>query len=170
MAIWGKFQRLEMFLANSGLQCACDYFTQALDDHSAVASRIFNRPVGAFERVDLEGGIFALEQVFHTKVRTECFFESHRNYVDFQLVLWGAEQMEVVDIEKLDIDVDYRTEKDLVLYHDTERASKIVLERGDLGIFFATDAHMGMPLFQKSDLVYKTVLKVPRMLLGESWA
>ena len=45
--------------------------------------------------------IFALEQVFYTKDRKECFIESHKKYIDFQLILSGNEQMEYIDIDKL---------------------------------------------------------------------
>jgi YhcH/YjgK/YiaL family protein len=105
--------------------------------------------------------IFALEQVFYTKDRESCFIESHRNYIDFQLVLSGAEQMEYVDIDKLTVSNPYDVSKDLIKYEMTDHTSKFLLESGDLAIFLLDDAHIGLPKFKEPELVYKTVIKLP---------
>jgi len=161
MAIIGNVYKLESFLKNQNLEVVFDYFKQSLDEHSAVHKRIFNLPVGSFEKINLSKNIFALEQVFYTKERKECFIESHKKYIDFQLVLSGREQMEYIDISKLKIYECYDEEKDLITYKFVDNTSKFLLENEDLAIFFPDDGHIGLPKFKDSELVYKTVIKVP---------
>ena len=47
---------------------------------------------------DLGKGIFALEQIFETKEIKDCFYESHKNYIDIQIMLEGSEIMHLFDI------------------------------------------------------------------------
>jgi len=130
MAIIGNIDKLDKQLADKNLQTVFDYFTQALDKTSEVHKRIFNLPEGSFEKVPLSADVFALEQVFHTKQREQCFFESHKKYIDFQLILNGVEQMEHIDIDKLVVDKAYDSAKDLITYHLVDHSSKIVIQSG----------------------------------------
>jgi len=166
MAIIGNIYKLEKFLLEKKLHVVFDYFNQALDKKSEVHKRIFDLPVGSFEKVPLADNVFALEQVFYTKNREECFIESHRKYIDFQLILRGNEQMEYSDIKKLDIKNSYDEQKDLITYKFTDQTSKFLLQENDLAIFFPDDAHMGLPKYKGSELVYKTVIKLPIELWG----
>jgi YhcH/YjgK/YiaL family protein len=164
MAIIGNIYKLEKFLKNKKLDIVFDYFKQAIDKNNNIHKRIYNLPVGSFERVDLQDDIFALEQVFYTKDREECFIESHKKYIDFQLILSGTEQMEYIDIDKLDIDKEYDEDKDLITYKMVDNTSRFLLEKNDLAIFFPDDGHIGLPKYGKPELVYKTVIKFPMEL------
>lgn len=159
--IIGNIYKLEKFLQEKNLEVVFTYFKGALDAQSEVHKRIFSLNAGAFEKVNITDNIFALEQVFYTKRREECFIESHRKYIDFQLILSGVEQMEYVDIDKLEIENSYDESKDLIIYKLTDETSKLLLQSGDLAIFFPDDAHIGLPMFQESKLVRKTVIKLP---------
>ena len=161
MAIIGNIYKLEFFLENKGLHVMFDYFKQAIDFQSDIHKRIFSLPVGSFEKINITDDIFALEQVFYTKNREECFIESHTKYIDFQLILSGNEQMEYIDIDKLEIDKSYDEQKDLITYKLTDNTSKFLLQKNDLAIFFPDDAHIGVPKYNKPELVYKTVIKLP---------
>jgi YhcH/YjgK/YiaL family protein len=161
MAIIGNIHKLENFLKEKGLQIVFDYFKQAIDTQSDIHKRIFSLPAGSFEKVNITEDVFALEQVFYTKDRKDCFIESHRKYIDFQLILSGNEQMEYVDIDKLEVDISYDERKDLIIYKLVDNTSKFLLQNNDLAIFFPDDAHIGLPKFQKSEIVYKTVIKLP---------
>lgn len=161
MAIIGNLYKLEDFLKDKNLSIVFDYFKQSLDKNSEVHKRIFALPVGAFEKVELAKDIFALEQVAYTKERENCYIEAHKKYIDFQLVLSGNEQMEYVDIDKLEIDKVYDEQKDLITYKLTNNTSKFLLQKEDLAIFFPDDAHIGRPKFEEIEIVYKTVIKFP---------
>lgn len=161
MAIIGNIYKLENFLKDKNLDIVFDYFKQAIDNNSDIHKRIYDLPVGSFEKVNITDDIFALEQVFYTKDREECFIESHQKYIDFQLILSGNEQMEYVDIDKLQIDNEYDEEKDLITYELVDNTSKFLLQKNDLAIFFPDDGHIGLPKFIDKELVYKTVIKLP---------
>ena len=161
MAIIGNINKIEKFLNKKQLNVVFEYFKKALDKDSLIHKRIFNLPVGSFEKVQLSNEIFAIEQVFYTKNREECFIESHKKYIDFQLILSGCEQMEYIDISKLEIEKEYDENKDLVIYKFVDNTSKFLLEKEDLAIYFPDDAHIGLPMYETSELVYKTVIKFP---------
>ena len=161
MALIGNINQIEKLMRFKEADKIFSYFKDALDQDSAVWQRIKALPAGSFEKVAITDEIFAIEQVFYTKDRTECFFETHRNYVDFQLLLQGTEQMEHCYSDKLEIKHGYDPAKDLIVYNMTELASKFVMERGDLAIYDIYDAHMGLGRFGEPCLVHKTVVKLP---------
>lgn len=161
MAIIGNIYKLQQQLNKKQLDIVFEYFLQSLDKNSHIHKRIFNLPVGSFEKVNISDDIFVIEQVFYTKERSMCFIESHKKYIDFQLILSGEEQMEYIDIDKLQIKESYDENKDLTIYQFTDKTSKFLLEENDLAIFFPDDAHIGLPKYLNSTLVHKTVLKLP---------
>ena len=88
MAVIGNIYQLRQQLHKNKLDVVFDYLEASLNKNTAVSKRIKDYEIGAFERVDIVGQeIFALEQVFMTKSRENCFFESHLKYIDFQLIL-----------------------------------------------------------------------------------
>lgn len=162
MAIIGELDSVREKISTGGLDYVFDYLSNANTEGSEIRSRIFSRPIGAFEKVNLTDDVFALEQVYYTKEREQCFIESHKKYIDFQLHLSGIEQMEMIDVFRLDIKHEYDESKDLLVYESSNEMSKIVMKEGMIAIFFPEDAHMGLPMFQnKSELIYKTVIKLP---------
>jgi biofilm protein TabA len=161
MAIIGNLHKIEKFLDDKNLDAVFKYFKQAIDKKSEVYNRILSLPVGAFEKVHITNEIFALEQVFYTKDREQCFIESHQKYIDFQLIIQGDEQMEYIDIDKLKVESPYEGNKDLITYKMVDNTSKFLLQDSDLAVFFPDDAHIGLPKAEEVKLVYKTVVKLP---------
>lgn len=161
MAIIGNISKIETFLKDKNLEIVFDYFKQAIDKNNEIHKRIFNLPVGSFEKMMIDDDIFALEQVFYTKDREECFIEAHKKYIDFQLILSGNEQMEYIDIDKLEIDKSYDESKDLITYKLVDNTSKFLLQDNDIAIFFPDDAHIGLPNYKEPELCFKTVIKFP---------
>lgn len=160
MAIIGNFFDLSDLFDN-GLGFVKSYFEESLKKGSEINNRINSLPIGSFEKVELEQDAFALEQVFYTKDRNLCFFESHLKYVDFQLILSGTEQMEYCHISKLDLLKNYNKKKDLIIYNNIKSSSKFVMSNNDIAVFYPNDGHLGLGKYKNPDLVYKTVVKVP---------
>lgn len=162
MAIITTLDRASSYFPNTKVfQIIFDYFSKCISSNSQEYKRINNLPLGAFERYYLTDDIFAIEQVFQTKHRDDCFFESHKKYIDMQLVLSGSEQMEYTDITKLDVNEEYNEELDVIKYHMTDNSAKLLLQSEDLAIFFIEDGHVGMPKFVHKEIVKKTVIKLP---------
>ncbi|MBA3848550.1 MAG: YhcH/YjgK/YiaL family protein [Opitutus sp.] len=163
MAQFGPLSPLRRRNNDPRLAAAFAYAAEALRAGSPVHARLTAMPAGTSERVELGGGVFAVEQVYHAKPRAEGFFESHRNYIDVQVIVEGTELMEVEEIARLTVAQDYDAERDLVKYAtDVPDAAKLVLRAGDVALFFPTDGHMpSLRVAGRPTLVRKTVVKVP---------
>lgn len=115
-----------------------------------------NLPAGRYE---IDGDkVFAFIQEYTSK--TDSSFEGHRNYIDIQCILSGVEVMKVADISKMEVSCQYSPEKDIMFFEDNEKASELVLEAGEYGIFFPWDTHKPGLCFDSPAEVKKVVVKV----------
>ena len=162
MAVFGPFKNIHsQLLADPRFAAAFDYGLELLQAGSALHRRIGALPAGSSAKHPLAGGAVAIEQVYLTKPRPEGFFESHRQYIDVQLVVEGEEVMEVEDISRLQVAEAYDGERDLLKYADTAAASVLRLRPGDVAVFFPADGHMPTLQVDGAALVRKSVIKVP---------
>jgi biofilm protein TabA len=165
MAIFGEFSTVKLqLLADARFHTALTYVEQALQPRSQAAQRIAAVGAGLTERIDLAGGSFALEQVYVPRLRPDGFFESHRKYIDVQVIVAGEELMEVRDISQLVVSDPYNPERDFIKYADAADASLLKMRTGDVAVFFPEDGHMPSLRWRNADLVRKTVVKVPVLL------
>lgn len=163
MAQFGPFASLRAQQSAEKFAAAFAYVAEALRPGSPVQQRILGLAAGQkTDRVELGDGTFAMEQVYQAKPRPEGFFESHRKYIDVQVIIAGEEAMEVEDIARLTATMDYDAERDLLKYADTPHASRLAMRAGDVALFFPADGHMpSLQLHGRAQLVHKTVVKVP---------
>jgi uncharacterized protein, YhcH/YjgK/YiaL family len=164
MALFGSIQTLrQQVYPRDQFAAAWAYLEELFAPGSAEGERMRAVAVGETKRVELSGGAFALEQAYWTKTRPEGFFESHRKFVDVQVIFEGEERMEVVDVSRAKVREAYREERDLVMYEDCAGASVLTLRAGEAAVYFPADVHM--PGLRCADgearLVRKTVVKVP---------
>jgi len=160
MAIFGKLELVKQQVKNEKFDAAFKYLEEALEVGSEVNKRLLALPLNAFEKEPIDEKNFGLEQVYNTKYRESCFFESHRQNIDVQFILEGEEIIEVVNKELLEIDMSYSQEMDLLKYKDTKASSFIRLQKGDVAIFYPDDAHMPCVRVNELVRVIKTVVKV----------
>jgi biofilm protein TabA len=163
MALFGSLAALRAQAPQSPrFTAAFAYVEDLLRADSGAARRIRGIGRGESQRVELADGVFAIEQVYETKPRAEGFFESHRKYIDIQVLVEGDEVMEVVDATRIAVREPYQPERDLITYGDVPDASRLRVRAGEATIFFPVDVHM--PTLRSGDapvLVRKTVVKVP---------
>ncbi len=160
MAIFGKLDVVKKELNDTKFYIAYEYLEKVLNKATEENKRLLHLGIGAFEKVDLDDENFALEQVYNSKKRNKCFFESHKRYIDVQFILEGEEIIEVSHIHDLDVDHAYDEQNDLIRYRDANRASSLKLKKGDVAVFFPEDAHMPCLENSHSVKVVKTVVKV----------
>ncbi len=163
MAIFGPLSTVRHQLAGEArFAPAFSYAADLLDSKSAAYGRLKQMAAGGNERIELTGGAFVMEQIYRAKPRSEVFFESHRKYIDVQVIVEGAERMEVEDISRLTVSQPYLEERDLIKYADTAAASHLAMPAGNVAIFFPVDGHMStlQPAIGPV-LVRKAVVKVP---------
>ncbi len=163
MALYGSFATLRAQASQSaGFATAFAYVEEVLRPDSPAATRLRNVAIGKSEKTDLGGGVFVVEQAYETKVRSDGFFESHRKYIDVQVVVEGEELMELADIERIAVRQPYDADRDLIMYQDTGDASLLRMFAGQGAIFYPVDVHMpSLRLREGPALVRKAVVKVP---------
>lgn len=160
MAIFGNIDVLAQQVNNEKFSKAFEYLQKVLENGSEEKSRLLSYELNVFEKIDLDEDNFALEQTYMSKERKDCFFESHKKYIDVQFILNGEEFIEVDNIDNLATDVEYDEDMDLIKYQKSQLPSTITLQKGDLAIFYPEDAHMPCVKIKDSCKVIKTVVKV----------
>ena len=101
--------------------------------------------------------LFAIVEHEPGRTRAEALLESHRRYIDIQLVLEGVDEMGWKPLADCREPVDdYSAERDIRFFEDTP-ASWIATPPGAFCIFFPEDAHA--PLVS-SGSIRKLVLKI----------
>lgn len=162
MALFGPLSVVAAQLAHDPrFKVAFDYATTAFASGSEARGRLAGLAVGTSEKIELAGGAFVIEQVFQARLRPEGFFESHRKYIDVQLIVEGEELMEVDDVSRLTVSDPFNPERDLIKYRDTATASVLKMRVGDVAVFFPEDGHMPSLHWRGAGLVHKSVVKVP---------
>lgn len=162
MALFGSIAQLSAVLApDPRFAPGFRYIQRCLDGRSPEAMRLRAMADGDVEEVVLEAGSVTFDQVYRTRPRAECFFESHRKYIDIQFVLDGEEIIDVIPISGLAVDEPYSAEKDVIKYADSAGGSRLRIRAGEAAIFFPEDGHMPGQFASAPALVRKTVVKVP---------
>lgn len=114
----------------------------------------------AEKKVVVNDYFFYSIQSYDTKPADQCKLESHRKYIDIQIMVEGEESMEFVDISKLSIKEEYDEEKDVMFWHIPKRMTKSTLRAGDYIVLYPEDAHRGAASIKESSHVLKLVGKV----------
>ncbi|MCU0105020.1 YhcH/YjgK/YiaL family protein [Acholeplasma vituli] len=92
----------------------------------------------------------------------QCYFESHQQYGDIQLVLEGTEifgYLEANDL-KFQISHPYNVEKDVLKGQSLGYFSTVLLTKGMFAMVFKDELHMPKLSNGTNDLVKKAVFKV----------
>jgi biofilm protein TabA len=140
---------------------AITYLEEVLREGSEARQRILALTTGRCEKVELIDGIFAMEQSYESKERYDAF-ESHRSYIDIQLIVIGEELMEVADISKLPVTQPYDADRDVIIYGDYKLTSVLRVAAGEAAVYFPRDGHMpNLRVGANPVLIKKTVVKVP---------
>ncbi|EAI4143650.1 YhcH/YjgK/YiaL family protein [Campylobacter jejuni] len=159
MAIITNVHQVHSFLKD---QVALEYLYSVCNSTHQNRLRILELPLKSCKKENISETFFVLEQNYITKPRNECFWESHKKYIDIQLHLKGIEQMEFIDVSHLEISEEYNQEKDLIIYNDNHCSNKIIMQKNDIAIFFPEDAHLGMAMYSENPSnILKTVIKYP---------
>jgi biofilm protein TabA len=162
MALFGSIDHLSSVLqADPRFAPGFAYIRRCLAADSPESDRLRGMADGAVEEIRLEAGSVTFDQVYRTRPRADCFFESHRKYIDIQFVLAGEEVIDVMPIRALAETDAYREDKDLIKYADATACSRLRLRAGEAAIFFPEDGHMPGQFADAPGLVRKTVVKVP---------
>ena len=129
-----------------------------IEDSVNIAS---NLEVGNYEKLIYNDGIFSIAQNTWLKDRSECVFESHKNYIDVHIVVDGAEKVALCNVKQVSTPYEENIKNDYYLYDMDLDGEIVVLDKNTMGIFLYEDVHMtGINLSNVNDNVVKVVLKI----------
>jgi YhcH/YjgK/YiaL family protein len=111
--------------------------------------------------------LFAIVMSYDTALPETGVFESHRDYVDIQSVLTGAEGFECAFADTLEVATPYDAAKDAAFYvRTTPGHSRVEVVPGTFILLYPNDAHLaGLTVGGESQRVKKVVIKVRCELL-----
>lgn len=111
--------------------------------------------------------IFAIVMSYDTASPETGTFESHREYVDIQSVIVGAERFECSFTENLELHMPYDATKEAAFYKRTKPGqTRVDVYPGTFVMLWPHDAHLpGLMAGERSERVKKVVVKVKRELL-----
>ena len=102
--------------------------------------------------------LFAITQEYRTRPADEGFWESHRRFIDVQVVVAGKERMGYANLATLAVRKPYDEEKDLIVFDGT--GDFFTVSAGMFTIFTPHDAHMPCLAVGEPATVRKVVVKV----------
>lgn len=111
-------------------------------------------------RVDVDDKFFYSLQSYLTRPESECKLESHRKYVDIQIMISGEEMMDIVDTSRLIVKEEYDAEKDVMFWNIPQRMARTSLKSGDCIVLYPENAHRGAVSGEKNNRVVKIVGKL----------
>lgn len=108
------------------------------------------------------GGCIVRVMEYGLKSRNEARFESHLHTIDLQITLEGAEGIEWMPVSKLEVQGEYKPEKDFQFYQTPAAvAGRIDNLVGNYCVLFPGDGHMPQLTVDDIDKVKKLVVKIP---------
>lgn len=115
-------------------------------------------PVG--EKQTVNDDFFYSIQSYVTKPAEQCKLESHREYIDIQIMVEGQEVLDIVDTSRLTVKEEYDSMKDVMFWNVPQRMARTTLRAGDCIILYPENAHRGAASYKEDSKVLKIVGKV----------
>ena len=130
------------------------------DKYSKEYKSLENIKIDDCNKIVLDENCFVLEQAYISKDKKDCFFESHKKYIDIQYIFYGTEIMEVENINNLEIIQEYNESLDYAKHAQSVNSSSLLIRENELAIFYPSDAHMPCLKVDKNEKIIKAVFKV----------
>jgi YhcH/YjgK/YiaL family protein len=93
-------------------------------------------------RKDIDGEkVYALVQSYKTKQSEAARYESHRSYLDIQMLISGREIIEVTDREKLKVSEPYKPDIEFYETPEPNPCFSMTIVPGEALVLFPEDAH-----------------------------
>jgi YhcH/YjgK/YiaL family protein len=106
----------------------------------------------------VEDDIFVLMSEYNTKEEVDCKTETHKKYIDIQIMLKGEEKFGFAFLNNQKVSETYNPEKDCMFYDTLLDYQN--LHEGTFVIFFPSDLHCPSIKINDSIKVKKAVVKV----------
>ena len=160
MAIFGNIETVKEQINYKKFEKAFLYIQKLQDKNTLEYKSLANIGLDECNKIVLDENCFVLEQAYITKDKRDCFFESHRKYIDIQYIFEGSEIMEVENINKLQITQEYNESLDFAKYKQRPNSSTLIINENELAIFYPNDAHMPCIKVDNNQKIIKAVFKI----------
>ena len=112
-------------------------------------------------RKEIDGDdIFAIAMSYETKAAADLVFESHKKYIDIQVLLAGKELFDVTLDTDLKVKTAYSGENDAALWEAPDLYTELPLVPGRFAVLYPQDIHRPCRIWDASMAVRKLVVKV----------
>lgn len=113
-------------------------------------------------RYPLADDNFVNVEVYTTKNILDTKFESHKNYIDIQLLLSGKERIYYDYVGNLDIKIPYDPDKDIIFYgNSVSKSDYLTLDCTNFVMLYPHEAHAPQAAFENiPSEVKKVVVKL----------
>lgn len=101
-------------------------------------------------------------QEYETRPEELCELESHKEYIDIQMIVSGYECMKVVDISRLMVKKDYDKNSDIMFWHKSSNMLQTILMPGTCIVLYPENAHCGCIAIEEAVKVKKIVGKLKK--------
>uniref|UniRef100_UPI0040475760 YhcH/YjgK/YiaL family protein n=1 Tax=Aliarcobacter sp. TaxID=2321116 RepID=UPI0040475760 len=160
MAIFGDIETVKEQINDSKFDKAFLYIKKLQDKNSDEYKSLANIELDECNKIEIDENCFVLEQAYLSKNKEDCFFESHKKYIDIQYIFEGEEIMEVENIKNLAITKEYNSQLDFANYSQTPKSSILKIRENELAIFYPQDAHMPCIKIDNNIKIIKAVFKI----------
>ena len=157
MAIFGTIETVKEQINCSSFEKAFLYIDKLQDKNSDEYKSLLNIGLDDCNKIVLNENCFLLEQAYISKDKADCFFESHKKYIDIQYIFEGIEIMEVTTLDNLNVKTEYKEDLDYAKYAQTKNSSSLIIKQNELAIFYPNDAHMPCIKVDENKKVIKAV-------------
>lgn len=140
-----------------------DYRLKDLEERCLNAAEYLSRLKGdelSIGRHDINESFYYSVQGYLTDGDNNKLYESHRKFVDIQMLLKGEEIMQFTDIKGLEEEIPYDENKDVTLYKPSNNASGVILRPGSVLFLYPKDGHRSISYLGKNCEVIKIVGKI----------
>lgn len=104
--------------------------------------------------------VFALVQTPNTRKKADALWETHKQYLDVQFLLSGAEKIGFQNVNLLTVSQSYDAQKDIAFYEDDGQGLFVDLVSNTFVVCFPNDAHMPLICTEQPQPIKKVVMKV----------
>ncbi len=102
--------------------------------------------------------VFVIINEYETKNESDCVIETHKKYIDIQIMLQGEEKVGFAFLKNQKITEQYNEEKDYTFY--SAQLDYQYLRKDNFAIFFPTDLHSPSIKIDNPKFIKKAVVKV----------
>lgn len=116
-------------------------------------------PVGHYE---IDENSYANIDEYETKPVEACKFEAHKKYIDIQMLLEGAEELDYISVNELRVSENYDEKRDVMFFANSEKSpDTLLLEPFKFALIYPHEAHKPqMNCSNSSKKVKKVVVKI----------